>query len=489
MNIFTFNTHEPYLYELAKTGHHFDVQRPATRGMWGTSWDTRSRPAPHNVRLLETNTPVDPHPYDLVLAQSFWQWEQVRRWPIPKVLLLHTMPGYYHSGDSAQGVCLDRLFHEYFLRHTVIVYTSHDAAQAWGFPGEAMPYAIDVHDYDAIRYSGHIPRALSVTHFFKERDAYHGYSLFKAITDDKIPFSIVGHNPGLNDSAPARDWDELRSIYASHRVYLNTTTEGVPLAMLEAMAAGMPIVTAPLPPRRATTLVRDGENGFVSSDPAELRERVQLLLDDHDVAMRMGRRSREILGEIVPSGEFQRCWNDVFEKAVSQPKRWPPPLSAYPDWWHTGATALEDRSGLHNRIIRHNGIPFNSAALFGPVARLRPGRHTIEFRLRTGWPSRRGQPLRLWLRRIIQFRPAVASLEVWSGWGKCQHARHAVGRWRLKLPNGFKTYRLTVTSQGETGWEFRVMAGGNAPFDVDPYATWQSIEPHLEATRWGEFPP
>jgi glycosyltransferase involved in cell wall biosynthesis len=70
--------------------------------------------------------------------------------------------------------------------------------------------------------------------------------------------------------------------------------EGQPLVILEAMAAGLPVISTPQ--GAISDMVIDGVNGFIvpPGDPAAIAEKVTLLLKDGPMRISMGRSSREI---------------------------------------------------------------------------------------------------------------------------------------------------------------------------------------------------
>lgn len=70
--------------------------------------------------------------------------------------------------------------------------------------------------------------------------------------------------------------------------------EGVPKAVLDASAAGLPIITCDTIGCRDT--VKDGVNGFLVPPraPEKIAEKLRILLDDQALRERMGRASREI---------------------------------------------------------------------------------------------------------------------------------------------------------------------------------------------------
>ena len=70
--------------------------------------------------------------------------------------------------------------------------------------------------------------------------------------------------------------------------------------MLEAMATGMPVVTLPNP----TSPIEDGVNGFVSDDPARLRDGVMELLEDGRKAALLGTAAGRQRSNGFPSSVF-----------------------------------------------------------------------------------------------------------------------------------------------------------------------------------------
>ena len=92
--------------------------------------------------------------------------------------------------------------------------------------------------------------------------------------------------------------DDVRPAIAGANVYvLPSYREGTPRTVLEAMAMGRPVITTDAPGCRETVI--EGDNGFlvpVKSVDA-LAEAMQKFIDDPKLAIRMGKRSREIAEE------------------------------------------------------------------------------------------------------------------------------------------------------------------------------------------------
>jgi len=317
LRILTFNRHEPYIYELAKTGHEFHVLL-VDRPPWGKNWDAKSRPIPPNVKVIgeaELLPSLDMNRYDLLLAQSYDDFELIDGLAKPKILLAHSVAALPGPDGLSRAEALRRLYQEQQLASIPIVYVSQYLARNWGLPGRVILHSLDIRDYEEFSHTGRTPAVLTMSHFFKEREEL-GYALHCRVVGDDIPYRIVGHNPTLPDSGPAKDWDELRAYYRDYRVYLNTTTWGGSLAMLEAMAAGMSVVTTPRPPG-VPYIVRHGYSGYVSDDPNDLRNKIEFLLANPDVAKAMGEKARVHIVQRYATRRFVREWQEVFQEAIA----------------------------------------------------------------------------------------------------------------------------------------------------------------------------
>jgi glycosyltransferase involved in cell wall biosynthesis len=89
-------------------------------------------------------------------------------------------------------------------------------------------------------------------------------------------------------------FDSVDDLLAAADLFvLPSYEEGMSLAMLEAMAAGLPIVASDIPGNRA--LIEDGRHGLLAKpgQPTELAAAIQKLLDDRDLANHYGTAARQ----------------------------------------------------------------------------------------------------------------------------------------------------------------------------------------------------
>ena len=91
--------------------------------------------------------------------------------------------------------------------------------------------------------------------------------------------------------------------------------EGMPNALMEAMAAALPVVASDIPPHRV--LIRPGENGFLAQDPVEFAEKVSALLNDPDLASRVGARARMVVREEFTFDRACRRYLDLYRQLIA----------------------------------------------------------------------------------------------------------------------------------------------------------------------------
>jgi glycosyltransferase involved in cell wall biosynthesis len=123
---------------------------------------------------------------------------------------------------------------------------------------------------------------------------------------DDVRFVVVGdgdRRPELERSAAARGlgdrlvWagfsQDVPSIcFASDVVALSSDNEGTPVCLIEAQAAGLPVVSTRV--GGVATVIEDGQTGYiVERDPDQLAEAVRGVLTNPDRAVRFGERGRE----------------------------------------------------------------------------------------------------------------------------------------------------------------------------------------------------
>ena len=135
---------------------------------------------------------------------------------------------------------------------------------------------------------------------------------------------------------------QVRELLAETDVFvMSSFAEGVPVVLMEAMAAGLPVVATRI--AGVAELVEDGVSGFLvpPGDATALAERVAALLDDEDLRNRFGKAGRaEVQAEFNIHLEAQRLCTiltaalegrvEAIRPEVEQPQKQEPVVTLTP---------------------------------------------------------------------------------------------------------------------------------------------------------------
>lgn len=364
MRILSFNWHTPYLSLLARLSNHvFEIAPPNLDPPVMKSWDTAMRPVPSNVTLITKEEALarlkTPGHYSLVIAQNIKDVVFAEPFAIPKILVFHNkLSTEAELGKKPEIV---KAYREWALQITSCVYRvfiSETKRRDWDMPGEIIMPGVDVSAYGG--YTGEVRQALRVGNNLKARDLMTGYSMQEEALKG-LPSVIMGVNPDIPGARVSESWDELKKAYRENRLFLNTTTpkweDGYNLAMLEAMATGMPVVTLSSP----TTPITGGVDGFAGADAGELRKKVEALLNDVELAKTIGAQGRKTAERLFPMKAFLDKWDGAIRRAVEWSPKEPPPAFAVKG--SLGRASFPDvNPGGEKVILSYTSYPATAAA-------------------------------------------------------------------------------------------------------------------------------
>lgn len=114
--------------------------------------------------------------------------------------------------------------------------------------------------------------------------------------------------------------DELEKQLPKASVYaFSSDWEGLPNALLEAMALGMPIVATDCPCGGPKTVIVDGENGLLVpiKDQKAMADGINRLIEDRELAERLGENARKISDRINGVSIIAQ-WRDYIEEIISK---------------------------------------------------------------------------------------------------------------------------------------------------------------------------
>ncbi|HIJ64434.1 MAG TPA: hypothetical protein HPP77_00680, partial [Candidatus Hydrogenedentes bacterium] len=321
---------------MAKTGFDFTVGAYAS-GELAREWQTAFRPIPRNINIVEESvwrTDLIAGKYDVVVAQNEMNAINIfNDCRTPALLVCHNRRTFLETTITAEtengAGKYDRLV-ERLQERFDFVFISESKRADYGIPGRVIYPGIDVNEYGG--YRGEVAEVLRVGNMMRARDRMFDVDFQERVCEG-IPNRVVGHDPGIAGATPSKSFEDLLESYRALRCLLHVTRQeyedGYNLAMLEAMACGMPVVSL----ANRTSPLQDGVDGFVSFDAAILRDRLNGLLTDRDMACAIGARGRETMAEKFPIGAFVENWRAAIETVAAKgtgrrPKAQPKPRHA-----------------------------------------------------------------------------------------------------------------------------------------------------------------
>ncbi|MBI4556677.1 MAG: glycosyltransferase, partial [Candidatus Hydrogenedentes bacterium] len=320
LHVLTFNFHEPYLCLLAKTGYRFTVGL-YERAPLARAWQVKFRPVPKNASLVEEaiwRRDLAAGKYDVVVAHNETNAADLFRYETPCLLVCHNRKSFLKTtlpnqdGDSLAKY--EQLLERLQERFT-FVFISESKRTDYGIPGEVIPPGIDLKEFHG--YHGTIPEVLRVGNAMRARNRMFDVDFQEQVCAG-IPNRVAGDDPAMPTASPSRSYEDLLDHYRSLRCLLHVTREdwedGYNLAMLEAMACGMPVVAL----ANRTSPLTDGVDGYTAYQPEILRERLRALLADRELAHRIGENGRETVARRFPIAPFVENWGRVLEEAASR---------------------------------------------------------------------------------------------------------------------------------------------------------------------------
>jgi glycosyltransferase involved in cell wall biosynthesis len=165
-----------------------------------------------------------------------------------------------------------------------------------------------------VRWTGQEERALVVVNNLGTRGRRVGADIVERLRHE-VPLDIVGMGStevgGLGEVPPR----ELAAFAARYRVFLHPIRyTSLGLALCEALMLGMPVVglaTTELP-----TVLEHGRSGLLTADVDALAGLVRRLLDDPDLAARIGGAGRDVARRRFSLARFRADWDRVLHGLV-----------------------------------------------------------------------------------------------------------------------------------------------------------------------------
>jgi glycosyltransferase involved in cell wall biosynthesis len=190
--------------------------------------------------------------------------------------------------------------------------------------------AVDVQAAPRAPLAGDPPRVISVTRFKAPKDPLTFVRGLAELAPGSFRATLVGDGPDAPTVAAAVDTAGLKEVVelagersdvptllAQADVFVLTSrSEGLPMSLLEAMAAGLPVVASAV--GGVPEAVVDGETGLLlpPNDPGALAAALRTLLDDANLRRRLGAAGRTRALSLFNLPRFQEAHVNLYHDTL-----------------------------------------------------------------------------------------------------------------------------------------------------------------------------
>jgi len=313
--LLVFNCHEAWVYQLGVLGFHLDIII-GLKGQYKQTWDEQIRAIPDNSRFITLSETLQTQSqYYCIITHNITDLLDIKQRNEPRLIVIHsTLEGRHIEEKSfIDPVKMKANLHKYLeLIGGHAVAGSLLKGKSWDFTEDVVVIGCDPCDY--LSYSGHKACGLRICNHINSRKKILLWDFHnKAFAG--LPVHLVGHNPDMQEVTASNNWGHLKELLQSHRFYIHTADpkleDGYNMACIEAMAAGMPVLSNQHP----TSPVEHGVSGFLSDNPDELRRYATLLLQDRNLAIKMGREARNTVLKCFSMERFKKSFLNSIETA------------------------------------------------------------------------------------------------------------------------------------------------------------------------------
>ncbi len=309
LKIFTWHIHGSYLFYLSKGNYDLYIPTNAqkTEGYYG-----RGKTFPFGDNVIEVPAEsVKDVEFDCILFQSNAnylkdQYEVLseKQRELPKIYLEHDPPRQ-HPTDTKHVVDDPNI---------PIVHVTHFNRLMWD--NNRSPATVIEHGVmDAgVEYSGEKAKGIVVINNLPSRGRLLGLDIFLEVRKH-VPLDLIGIGTGDLGLGEVLH-PQLPEFTSKYRFFFNPiryTSHG--LAVCEAMMQGIPFVG--LATTEMPIVINNGVNGFIHTDTRWLIDKMNMLLEDKELARRIGDEGRKTMLEKYNIHRFAQDWERTFNEVIS----------------------------------------------------------------------------------------------------------------------------------------------------------------------------
>ncbi|WP_345948253.1 glycosyltransferase family 4 protein [Mucilaginibacter sp. PAMB04274] len=312
LKIFTWHIHGSYLFYLSQG--NYDIYIPTKpekiEGYYG-----RGETFPFKKNVIEIPAEeVKNQEFDIILYQTnqnylIDQYEilSAEQRELPKVYIEHDPPRQ-HPTDTKHAVNDPNVN---------LVHVTHFNKLMWDC-GETPTTVIEhgVTAPDAL-YTGEKARGIVVINNLPLRGRLLGLDIFLKVREH-VPIDLVGMGTGDLGLGEVLH-PQLPEFISQYRFFFNPIRyTSLGLAVCEALMQGIPVVG--LATTELSAVIDNGHSGFIHTDVNYLIDKMNLLLEDAELARQIGAGGRELAQNRFNIMRFTHEWEQLFKNVAQQSK-------------------------------------------------------------------------------------------------------------------------------------------------------------------------
>lgn len=169
---------------------------------------------------------------------------------------------------------------------------------------------------DGVAYNGRHHQGLAVVNHLDRRGRRLGADVYRALCR-RAPLHLVGMG---SESMPGglgevENW-HLPQLLSEYRYLFNPIRwTSLGLSVVEAMTLGMPVIG--LATTELSSVIQNGHNGWIATDPDALVEPMLRLTSDPALAARWGAAAKETAQQRFSMDRFVCQWQDALDEAMA----------------------------------------------------------------------------------------------------------------------------------------------------------------------------
>ena len=311
LRIFTWHIHGSYLFYLSQG--NYDIYIPVSEKRKEEGYYGRGETFPFGANVIEVPVvEVQDKQFDCILFQTNQNFLKDQYDILSEAQ--RRLPRLYVEHDPPTKNPTDQV-HVMNDPEVLMIHVTHFNRLMWdneGVTTRVIEHGVVVPN---IPYTGEKEKGLVVINHLHQRGRKLGADIFEKVSNE-VPLDLAGMGTKEYGGLGEVLHPQLPEFATKYRFFFNPiryTSMG--LAVCEAMMLGIPIVA--LATTEYTMAIQDGVNGFIHADVDYLIDKMQLLLQNKELATQMGEAARKTALEKYNISRFAAQWKQAFEDVIT----------------------------------------------------------------------------------------------------------------------------------------------------------------------------